>query len=142
MLGCVRLCGILWARTLERFVMPSPMGSSQPRDQPLSLTAPALAGGLFHLSTTREAPPDYTHARTHTHTHTHTRVIFPTEAGSPAVLRQKYLTFKTKSFRRPRSEPRKVCWASLAPGWPWPCCVLVGGLDPSPAPGPTYSVQQ
>ena len=69
MLGCVRLCGILWARTLERFVMPSRMGSSQPRDQPLSLMAPALAGGLFHPSTTREAPPDYTHARTHTPTH-------------------------------------------------------------------------
>ena len=47
--------GILQARILE-WGDPSPWGSSQPRDRtPVSLTSPALAGGLLTTSTTWEA---------------------------------------------------------------------------------------
>ena len=35
--------------------MPSSRGSSRPRDEPASLTSPALAGGFFTMSTTKEA---------------------------------------------------------------------------------------
>ena len=120
---------------------PLPQDLPNPVIKPKSFMSPTLAGGLFTTSTTWEAPPDNTRARTHTHTHTHS-VIFPTEAGSPAVLRQKYLTFKTMSFRRPRSEPRKVCWASLAPGWLWLCARPWVALACHPALRPHYSVQQ
>ena len=66
--SCVQLCypmdcsppgpsvhGILQARTLEWVAMPSSRGSSQPRDQPMSLTSPALAGGFFTTSAIWEA---------------------------------------------------------------------------------------
>ena len=116
---------------------PPPQDLPNPVMKPTSLMSPALAGWLFTTSTTWGAPPD----NTHTHTHTQS-VIFPTEAGSPAVLRQKYLTFKTKSFRRPRSEPRKVCWASLAPGWPWLCAHWWAAPACHLALHPSYSIQQ
>ena len=50
------VCGILQARILEWFAMPSSWGSSRPRDGTLvSLTSPAVAGGLLTTRTTREA---------------------------------------------------------------------------------------
>ena len=45
--------GILQARMLEMDAMPSSRGSSQRGIKPVSLTSPALAGGLFITSTTR-----------------------------------------------------------------------------------------
>ena len=47
--------GILQARILEWVAMPSSRGSSPPRDEPASLVSPALAGGFFTMSTTKEA---------------------------------------------------------------------------------------
>ena len=47
--------GILQARILEWVAMPSSRGSSQPRDEPKSLKAPALGGGFFTTSATWEA---------------------------------------------------------------------------------------
>ena len=47
--------GILQARILEGVAMLSLRGSSQPRDWTASLMSPALAGGFFTTSTTREA---------------------------------------------------------------------------------------
>ena len=46
--------GILQARILQWVAMPSSRGSSWPRDQPESLTPPALAGGFFTSSATWE----------------------------------------------------------------------------------------
>ena len=40
---------------LESVAMPSSRGSSYPRMEPMSLTYPAFAGGLFTISTTWEA---------------------------------------------------------------------------------------
>ena len=48
--------GIFQARILKCVAMPSSRGSSRPRDQPMSLMSPALAGGLFTTSSTWEAP--------------------------------------------------------------------------------------
>jgi len=39
--------GILQARILERVAMPSSKESSQPRDEPTSLTSSALEGRFF-----------------------------------------------------------------------------------------------
>ena len=50
------VCGILKARILEWVATPSSRGSSQPGTEPMSLTSPALAGGFFTTSTSREAP--------------------------------------------------------------------------------------
>ena len=47
--------GILQARILEWVAIPFSKGSSQPRGQTTSLASPALAGGFFTTSTTREA---------------------------------------------------------------------------------------
>ena len=47
--------GILQARILEWVAMPSSRGSSQPRDQPVSLMSPALAGEFFTTSASWEA---------------------------------------------------------------------------------------
>ena len=47
--------GILQTRILQWVAMPSSRGSSWPRDQPESLTPPALAGGFFTTSATWEA---------------------------------------------------------------------------------------
>ena len=44
--------GILQARILEWFVMPSARGSSQPRDKPMSLTFRALADRFFTTNAT------------------------------------------------------------------------------------------
>ena len=49
--------GILQARILEWVAMPSSRGSSPPRDRTLVLLSPALAGGLFTTSATREGLP-------------------------------------------------------------------------------------
>ena len=46
---------ILHARILECVAMPSTRGSCQPRIESTSLMSPALAGGFFTTSTTREA---------------------------------------------------------------------------------------
>ena len=46
--------GILQARILERGAMPSPRGSSQPRDETQFLMLLALAGGFFTTGTTWE----------------------------------------------------------------------------------------
>jgi hypothetical protein len=46
---------ILQAKVLRWVTMPSSSGSSQPRIEPTSLTSPALAGGFFTTSATREA---------------------------------------------------------------------------------------
>ena len=48
--------GILQARKLEWVVVPSSRGSSGPRDQPVSLVSPALAGRFFTTSAAWEAP--------------------------------------------------------------------------------------
>ena len=57
--------GILQARILQRIVMPSFRGSSQPRDWwddvlTMSLKSPALAGEFFTTSTTWEAHCSFT----------------------------------------------------------------------------------
>ena len=44
--------GILWARMLEQVAVPSSRGSFWPRDEPVSLMPPALAGGFFTTSAT------------------------------------------------------------------------------------------
>ena len=44
--------GILWARMLEQVAVPSSRGSFWPRDEPMSLMPPALAGGFFTTSAT------------------------------------------------------------------------------------------
>ena len=59
--SCLTLCGplsmgLLQARVLEWVAMPSSRGSSQRRDQPVSLMSPALAGGFFTTSATWQAP--------------------------------------------------------------------------------------
>ena len=46
---------MLQARILEWVAMPSSRGSSQPRDQPVSLMSPALAGEFFTTSASWEA---------------------------------------------------------------------------------------
>ena len=43
--------GILQSRTLEWVAIPSSTGSSQPREEPASLTSPALAGKFVTIST-------------------------------------------------------------------------------------------
>ena len=48
--------GILQARILEWVAIPSSRGSSWPRDQAVSLTSQALAGGFFTASATWEDP--------------------------------------------------------------------------------------
>ena len=48
--------GILQARILEWIAMPSSRGSSQPRDWTCISHVSALAGSLFTISTTWEAP--------------------------------------------------------------------------------------
>ena len=48
--------GILQARILEWFVMPSSRGSSPPRDRTHVFMFPALSGGFFTTSTTWQAP--------------------------------------------------------------------------------------
>ena len=50
--------GILQVRKLEWAAMPSSRDLPDPGIQPMSLTAPALAGGYFTTSTTWEAPYD------------------------------------------------------------------------------------
>ena len=47
--------GILQARMLEWVAVPSPGDLPNPEIEPTSLMAPALAGGFFTTSTTREA---------------------------------------------------------------------------------------
>ena len=58
--SCVWLCssvpGILQARILEWFAMPSSRESCDPGIKPKSLTSPALAGRSFTTSTAWEAP--------------------------------------------------------------------------------------
>ena len=53
--GC-SVHGILQARILEWVAVPSSRGSSWPRDQAVSLTSQALAGGFFTASATWEDP--------------------------------------------------------------------------------------
>ena len=47
--------GILKAEIVEWVAMPSSRVSSRPKDQTVSLTSPALAGGFFTTSATWEA---------------------------------------------------------------------------------------
>ena len=47
--------------------MPSSRESSQPRDQPVSLMSPALAGGSFTTSTSWEAPETFNSSKKWTH---------------------------------------------------------------------------
>ena len=46
------VCGISQARKLESIVISSSRSSSPPRDEPLSLVSPPLAGGFFVTSAT------------------------------------------------------------------------------------------
>ena len=55
LMRCGFSMGILQARILEWVAVPSSRGSSRPRDRTPVSMSPALAGGLFTTSATREA---------------------------------------------------------------------------------------